>query len=199
MHKNLKKHHLYFGMTPEKLVAAIINDVEALKNCTKLNTLRPWTSRIISFVKQLEGVDKDTAQNIIKLLENMFSLNQENIGDARVRADEALIELRKLQDKLQTPVKVTYLKVKDVRREESYIRACNVYNSYARQIAQLEEDLQESPVYQKKLHEPIKSGKYEKLLHARITGNLRLIYNFNWETGLLTFIDIITHDEFDKS
>ena len=61
-------------------------------------------------------------------------------------------------------------------------------------------DILSAKEYVKNLHEPLKriTIKYGSCLHARLTGNLRILYRVDSEKENIFFLDILTHDEMDK-
>ncbi|MBN2112043.1 hypothetical protein JW707_02985 [Candidatus Woesearchaeota archaeon] len=50
-----------------------------------------------------------------------------------------------------------------------------------------------------KMHDRINHGRYQGLRHAHVTRNLIIIYDFNFGTRVITYVTIMTKNEFDKS
>jgi mRNA-degrading endonuclease YafQ of YafQ-DinJ toxin-antitoxin module len=67
-----------------------------------------------------------------------------------------------------------------------------------KRIRFVEENIETSLTYEKKLHEKEIRGKYAGFMHARITRNLRLIYTWDKDTQELVYRDIIDHVTFDQ-
>src|SRR3989344_3930137 len=63
----------------------------------------------------------------------------------------------------------------------------------------VEEKILNSPVYQEKLHEPLKNKYWGKnCQHARLSDNLRIIYSYIPKKKF-KFEAIVTHNELDKN
>ena len=102
-------------------------------------------------------------------------------------------------EKLQPQTKRYFEGPTPIKTEE-YNKDCEKYYNLKDEIKNVEDKIMNSPVYQKKLHEPLKENKtWPNHLHARLTDNLRIVYFYNKKTREITFKRVVTHNEIDKS
>lgn len=132
--------------------------------------------------------------------------NSPDVRTITVKIEEIAESIKSLKEKVKTygtnPYGETYLgkyygmiSVNDSDKE--YRRAIQKYADKSQAIKKLEGKIVSSNAYVKNLHELISNHKtYGGYFHARLTGNLRLMYII--ENEILTFKDIITKNEFDN-
>ncbi len=92
-----------------------------------------------------------------------------------------------------------YFQNPSIKKTEEYEEDCKSHSNLKKNIEELEKKIIKSETYQENLHEKMKQGvRWKDHLHARLTGNLRLMYIWDPETKLLTFKGIITKNELEK-
>ncbi|VVB80866.1 Uncharacterised protein [uncultured archaeon] len=99
----------------------------------------------------------------------------------------------------KAPSQVSYLFVKKEVKTSSYLKALNKYASLKKSISETENKIVSVPQYVDTLHEEWKHGKWQGYLHARVTGNLRIMYLYDEIEKIITFVDILTKNELENS
>jgi len=95
--------------------------------------------------------------------------------------------------------KHTFLDVKKTEESDRFKDDIKTYSSWEDNTRKLQQKILTWPDFEKNLHQRITSGKWEGYLHARISGNLRLMYIYDSEEKSVLWDAIITKNEFDKS
>ena len=173
---------------------------------------------IKSSLKSIEA-NLDNLGFVYKTASNLFRISG-NLEDKNLKSSLKL-ELAKIiqtqyKEEIQQAVKSVFSFISDAEKfqpqtkryfegatpikTEEYNRDCEKYSSYTKNIIEVEKKILDSPYYQKKLHEEIEEHKIWKgYRHARLTGNLRIIYTWKKEEKSIIFYAIITKNEFDKN
>lgn len=133
--------------------------------------------------------DFDTWQNLLK------SEFEEMVKKTKKIADDEKTGLEKIM--MSAGEEKRFLFVKRVVKLSSYEDACKKYATWRDQIKKKEELILTASKYNPNLHEIWQTGKWENHRHARLTGNLRIMYKD--ELGILIFEDILTKNELDNS
>jgi hypothetical protein len=85
---------------------------------------------------------------------------------------------------------------KKILKTDRYSSDCRKYGSQGN-IPGTEEKIQRFP-YSDHLHGRITAGKWQGYLHARLTGNLRIMYRWDADNKILVYDAIITKNELDQ-
>lgn len=183
-------------MKLEELIDEIKTRLEILK--TDQSKLYSHLPRLFKALEPLSTINKKLTSILkSKFLElNSLTDNSEIISKIK----DINIILADLKSQLVSHRKKTYLGVSQKFYTEDYKKATEVYNSYQELIIKKENEIINAPEYSDRLHEPLKkiTKKYGKCLHARLTGNLRILYKASKEKDCAIFLTIIPHDEMDK-
>lgn len=182
-------------------IAAVNNleyDLSVLKGAD-VETAKSAAPGLIKAAKILSSVSPEESTKLVEMFQRLYyEFKPEEAEYLPIFAEEAMKIVKSIQQKIEIEAVSPYLKFSRVITNPKYDKACEVYASYKEQIVQTENKIMKSTSYQKKLHEELKHGNYAGCLHARVTGNLRIIYKVEKQTKILVFLDIITHDELDK-
>lgn len=182
-------------MKPEEIIKEFRTRLEVLKaDTTKLYKTLPG---LFQAAEALAVLNKEEASKLkTKLLELNSLTDSYSIN---LKIDEIIVELSKINYTQKSKEK-TYLGVSQRFYTEEYKQARKTYEAYTHLIDKKENEIITATEYNDRLHEPLKiiTKKYGKCLHARLTGNLRILYNTDRKKDIAIFLTIIPHDKMDK-
>lgn len=168
-------------------------------------------------LKSIEA-NLDNLGFVYKVASNLFRLS-DNLDDSNlksnIKSEATKITHTQYREEIQQAVKSILVFISDaeksdtkvqnyfieaiIRKDYNYLKDCEKYSNYKKNIEELERKITTAENYQKKLHEKIISGeKWEKHCHARLTGNLRVMYSWDPNTKILKFKRILTKNELEK-
>lgn len=179
-------------MDEEEIIKQLHANFSAISVAENLSGVYKINDYIFNLLVKLEKINSPLSGKISTYATKISESS--DLGTIHNVAKMAFAELRgrKEDEKYFIP------KLRIVISQE-YKQATAKYITNKSQIKATEISILTYPKYEKKLHEPIKSGKYKDCWHARITGNLRTVYFVYYEKGILIFVDIITKNDFDNS
>jgi len=152
---------------------------------------------------------RSTFAEIIRIYENLEdkalqTILQNRSKEILIAKDQSKIKkyleeiLKAIEDK-ESEIEKTYIDLGETKVDSSdrYRDDCIKYKD--KNIKDVEEKILNSPVYQEKLHEPLKNKYWGKnCQHARLSDNLRIIYSYIPKKKF-KFEAIVTHNELDKN
>lgn len=162
--------------------------VEVIKTLKNINELYKLISTALNYVNKLD--DKRLA---VLLKEKFNEIQTSTEIDVIIKKCNELLSLLIENKKQQYK---TFLGITEFDYTKEYKRARKKYKSLLNRIDEVEARIKFSTEFRKKLHEPIKHGKYKGFRHAYLTNNLRIIYYTNKK---IVFFDIITKNELEKT
>lgn len=179
-------------MKLEDLIEEIKTRLESLRG--NISKLYPALPGLFRATEQLSLINNNLASEIKARLLELNSLTNESEINPKINEIELILTSLKSQIKEDT-----YLGVSDKFYSKDYKNAKEVYRN-TKLVNKKEDEIMQSPSYMDRLHEPLKkiTKKYGHCLHARLTGNLRIIYKVEREKNRILFLDIMSHDEMDK-
>ncbi len=92
-----------------------------------------------------------------------------------------------------------YIDAKVVIKANAYKADCKKYSLIRKDILATETEIETKPTYKRKLHPVLVTGTYRGKLHARIDLKLRIIYDWDADKKILTYLRIMTHTELDQT
>ncbi len=154
--------------------------------------------RLCSFIYQnitfIEKELPERAKMIKQTVNEMVA--SENIVILHDLAKEAITLLPKIEKAKPAPARHFDIKEGGVYKSKAYLKDCKTYRQYSDLIADKEEEIETAPFFIENLHEEIKySKRYKDKPHARLTLNLRIVYEYDPKQRTLTYLRIIDHDE----
>lgn len=177
-----------------------LTDICELVNVLKAKrqNLREVYSIISQILKLINEISDQTIQK--KLKTKIVQLQNNITGDITSLLGEVIEYISAILINPITPKQKTYINpTGGINETVEYISKKKKYSAFKNNIAEVEIKITHWPEYARKLHEQIIRGKYKGHLHARITDNLRIIYLWNTKNKTLTYVDIITKNEFDQT
>ena len=176
-----------------------LKSIEA--NLDNLGFVYKIAGNLFRFSDSLE--DKNLKSSLKgELAKIMQTKYKEEIQQAVKSIFSIISEISETEKEETKEISKKYIDVKQeaTYRSERYEEDCEKYSLYTKNIIEVEKKILDSPYYQKKLHEKIEKHKtWKEYRHARLTGNLRIMYLYNEKEKKITFDAIITKNEFDKS
>lgn len=207
---------------PQK-INQLINHLSELS--LKSETIQATFRRLKSSFKDMDDYEKKIVAYLQKELKNLFSIvfiaHQKSIEIKELftiaQVEELVEDIQELDSYLEQIRKFirqishysdfwhkrnphsTYIDAKVVIKTNQYKADTKKYNHYKKNILDVENKIETWVDFEKKLHEPIKKGKYGGKLHARVSGNLRIIYAWDGSKKILIYENIVTKNEFDQT
>ncbi len=184
-----------------KLAEAVNNIkalLEAIINQQDLNECYRLCSFVYKNLSFIEEESPERVEAIRQMVNEMIASG--NIESLHELAKKAMILLPKVE-KAKTPAS-RYFDIKKgvVYKSKAYLKDCETYRQYNELIAEKESEIENAPFYIENLHEVIKySKRYKDKPHARLTKNLRIIYEYDSKRRILTYLRIIDHDELRRT
>lgn len=178
-------------MSDNELLEQIRILAESIKqNSDNLAAVYKAVSRIMNLCKQLDN--KTLAQEIEKETLAIGSSTDKTVIEAIANR---IIELTLVVMPKETEQN-SCIQPESIIKTPRYLDYCKKYESQAN-IDAVEIRIQTFPCT-KHLHERVVSGKWKGYWHARLTGNLRIMYHYYEESRELVYEAIITKNDFDK-
>jgi len=184
-------------MKPKDALEQIESTLEVMKT-RDMATTHKLATTLFRPADALAVIDQPLSDGIKARLTEILSSAELVTIMSKIEEIKQILEQLKVKSIAPTPQK-RYLGVSQKQYLPTYLKAMEKYKAYAKALEKLETDILEASEYDKKLHEPIKYGKWSGYLHARLTSNLRVMYRIDAMTKVLIFEDIITKNEFEKS
>jgi len=155
-------------------------------------------SMISQLLRIISEISDETIRNMLKT--GIIQLQNKVTEDITQQSDKLLKYISAIVSAPAATKQKTYIDATGgISATSEYDDKKRKYSSYNDKIADVEEKIVRSFVFTKKLHEPIKHGKYAGYLHARITENLRIIYIWDARSKALIFTNILTKNELDQT
>jgi mRNA-degrading endonuclease YafQ of YafQ-DinJ toxin-antitoxin module len=151
--------------------------------------------------EELEEEIEELKQNLRNIKLNLDRM-EELINDIKSSSEKAL-EAKKEQERKKKEAKKEEKKKKpekclDVETIEYAPTYDRNYGGMGKRITKTEELILASPKFTHRLHGHIRSGPYQGYLHAHITQNIIMIYRHEQDKKKVTFVIIMTKNDFDN-
>lgn len=179
-------------MDKEEILEQLLANFTAVSKVQNSQEAYKITGHIFNLLRKLEPLDKSLAEKISKITASISSsADLEEIQNYANIILKELAEVQKSEKRFIPKLRIAWSK--------EYKRDIERYQHIKSQILETERAIILSPSFQKKLHEPIKRGKYKGCPHARLTDNMRIIYVVDYAQNKLVYITILTKNDFENS
>jgi len=184
-------------MKPKDALEQIESTLEVMKT-RDLTNMHKLAAMLFRPADALAVIDQPLSDEIKAKLTEILSSAE--LAPILLKIEEIKELLVVLKAKLVAPaLSKRYLGVYDREYLPAYIKSREKYGALSNQLDELENKILEAPEYNKKLHEIWGSGKWAGHRHARLTGNIRVMYSVTREKNVVLFEEILTKNELEKT
>ncbi len=179
-------------MKPEEAIENLNNAIDYLRNVKEVSKVYSAVAKLYTLVETLPSPQNEQAKEVLNVLMAMSDL--EEINEKLDLLKDIIASTKK------NFAKQRYFSIKRIEHLPEYkFKRDGKYLNMRKQILDTEKKIVEVEDYVDTLHEKWKHGKWAGYSHARVTGNLRIMYLYDENTETLSFVDILTKNELEKS